>query len=98
LKKGGARKVDVKCKIDVDLLMRILKQAGITKEEWLKNNTSHFTPYALLLTPYTSRLTLHTSRLTLYASHLTLYTSHFTLHASRFTPYASRFTPHTLMP
>ena len=83
MKKGGARKVDVKCKIGVDLLMRILKQAGITKEEWLKNNTSHFTPYALHLTPYPSHLTP-------YALHLTLYTSHFTPYALRFTLYASR--------
>jgi len=59
LKKGGARKVDVKCKIGVDLLMRILKQPGITKEEWLKNNTSHFTPYTSHLTPHTLRLTPH---------------------------------------
>ena len=36
--------------ISVDLLMRILKQIGITKEEWLRNDTSHFTLYASRLT------------------------------------------------
>jgi len=35
--------------IGVDLLMRILKQAGITKEEWLRNDTSRFTLHTLRL-------------------------------------------------
>ena len=59
MKKGGCGKVSVKCKIGVDLLMRILKQIGITKEEWLRNDTSHFTPHASHFTPYASRLTLY---------------------------------------
>ena len=59
--------MSVKRKIGVDLLMRILKQIGITKEEWLRNDTSHFTPHALRLTPYASRLTPYAPRFTLYA-------------------------------